>query len=307
MYTVEINQTGAVLHPVRNVAGTLMTGQAAFITSALVDPAGASSALAVSIVEVGATGRYGVSLTPNVLGLWNLTLTNPPASDGLVTDYVLDVRTAAQMLAATGALLTSRDRVKRHIWPRQSPATENTVFDTTLDLVLSEVSDRMHKEMGRYLPETVYTEYYDGNGTDLLTLRQGPLASVTSLHEVEYGDNGSGTRTETLTAINQADRLEHGLRSEGWLGLSGLRLLSGCFVPGRRNYKVVYTAGFGTLPEAVVRAATIESVFEFKYSDHWGFAEKTVGEETSFRPFAPQTRDDALARALAPFSVQGIA
>lgn len=211
--------------------------------------------------------------------------------------------------------LTTVDRVKQLLFSG-TDTDPGADYDELLDLLVAEVSDLMEKRMGRTIAEATYTEYYDGTGTDTLLLKQGPLVSVTSVETVEYSDAGSGVRQETLTAVDQADRLEGGLRSEGASGVGSIRLISGAFTRGRRNYKVVYVAGWEddtedpdevtTIPQALVRVATSHAAALFNLRDLAGLAGRDVGDG-SVSTIPAANLDDALERGIAPFEVRSIA
>lgn len=203
--------------------------------------------------------------------------------------------------------LTTLAIVKQHMDPE---AAMDTSRDAFINQLIDEVSDQVELFTGRQFLEAARTEYYDGTGTDTLILNQGPLVSVTSVHSVEYGDNGSGTRTETLTAVDQADRLEGGLRTEGAVSLGWLRMLSGVWARGKRNYKVVYTAGFATatsgLPLSIVSNATTEVAIAFNLRASEGLMSKTQGDG-GIAPAPRLYRMDAMERAFSQYRARRFA
>lgn len=87
------NDPADTLHTVLGFNGLPMTGQAAELLTELFDPLGAASSLAVTVVEVGTTGRYTISFTPDEVGIWLLRVTDPPfpASAGAVSEYTLEI------------------------------------------------------------------------------------------------------------------------------------------------------------------------------------------------------------------------
>ena len=89
-------------HKVRNAAGDdYVSGEAANITTGLLDPDGDASALGITITEVGTTGLYDIKFTPDEEGIWLLTATNPAGTDESVYEYdVICGSVAATALAA---------------------------------------------------------------------------------------------------------------------------------------------------------------------------------------------------------------
>ena len=81
------------LHTCVGLAGLPTTGQAGAIVTALTDPDGVASTLAVTVTEVGTTGRYRVSFTPDVTGTWLLEVTDPaaPTTAGQRSAYALEI------------------------------------------------------------------------------------------------------------------------------------------------------------------------------------------------------------------------
>jgi hypothetical protein len=258
-----------IYHPVRDIDGNLVAGQAAAVTKALLGPdrAAAPDELAdVTLVDHVVAGWVVVQFFGARLGTYTLSLTNPaiPDADGRTVDY--DIAVAPGILA-TDLLLTSLDRVRACLKikigspPHLILPGEAYEFDDLINLLISEVSDDYQELTGRTFAETQYTEYFDGSGGRSLVLGAGPLVSVTSLESVEYGDDGAGGVDETRTVVAPHTYVLAGLRSQPrYTGRGRLDLVDGLFWRGARNYRAVYTAGFDTIPEKVVGLATAEVV-----------------------------------------------
>jgi len=294
-YQVANNTAVSVRHAVRDLAGVLLTGQAGAITTALTDAAAASSAISVTIAEIGSTGWYLLTFTPNTTGVWNLEVTNPavPTSDGQVADYA--VQSVEPGLALSSRLLTTVDRVKR----RMDPGFGST-WDTEIGEIVSEVSADLQHRMGRLINDETFTEYHHGNGEAILYLRQGPMISVTSVETIAYSDGGGGARSESATAIEAYRRLERGLASENVDGPAGIELIGETFPVGRRNVKVIYVAGYTTVPETLAGQATAACVAAFNSRSVHGLQSKTHGEVT-VDPSSPEMWDRFLDRIAAPW------
>ena len=87
------NWPAETLHTCMALTGLPLTGQASALTTALTDPAGVSSSLAVTVAEVGTTGRYTCSFTPEATGIWLLEVTDPamPTSTGQRSEYPVEI------------------------------------------------------------------------------------------------------------------------------------------------------------------------------------------------------------------------
>jgi len=203
--------------------------------------------------------------------------------------------------------LTTATLVKGEVDPS---GAFSTTYDVLIGNLITGVSDRIERLCGRKFLEAARTEYYDGSGRERLVLRQGPLVSVTSVSSVVYIDSGGGSRGETLTAIDESERIEDGLRADGCVCAGSVRLLSGRFLEGRLNYKVVYTAGFATatagLPESLVEIATVAVIQAFNNRDTWGLVSKTVGS-SDWSPVPLANLDSWLMRSVGPWSLPAVA
>jgi hypothetical protein len=93
--------------------------------------------------------------------------------------------------------------------------------------------------------------------------------------------------------------------SEGHLGLGWIRRLSGVWTRGQRNLKIVYVAGFTTVPEGLRRVATASSVYEFLTRESHGLTSKTIGDATH-SVLTPAQLSFAEDQAIAPYKTYGV-
>jgi len=206
-------------------------------------------------------------------------------------------------MALNANALTSLAVVKRRI---DVEGSYSTTYDALLEDLINEVSTYLEDKCNRIFRSQTYTEYFSGNGTPFLGLRQGPLTSITSVNFVEYSDAGDGSRDETLTEIEEYQRLEGGLIGEGHLGLGWIERRDGCvWTEGYRNYKVVYIAGFTTIPPSLERWATYRVASEFVARESPGLLTKTVADgQLAF--LAPDRMAEAEMRAIGPYIVRSV-
>lgn len=272
-----------LFHPVRDINGALVAGQAASVTVSLLGPDRAAAS-EVPVLTDFATGWVRVAATLTLTGEYTLKLTNPshPPADGRVTEYQLFVSAGA----VTGAgLLTSRDRVRTRLQlenDAELPITppDPHIFDSLIDLLISEISDELQRRAGRVFAEATLTEYLDGTGTSSLVLGSGPGVSVTSLESVEYEDDLAGGVTEVRTLIAPHTYVLAGRRAErNYLGLGRIDYLAGTiFTRGPRRWRVVWIAGFDPLPEGIVGLATTFVVARLMQRDTIHLVTQALGD-----------------------------
>ena len=145
--------------------------------------------------------------------------------------------------AALG-LLTTQARVLEFL---SQPATAD---GDLLDSLIAAVSERMQRHMGREIGSTVYTdERHSASGVrDVVQLRHWPLV-------------GAPTVVVSGEAVDAAD-LDYEADT-AWL-YNGEPGSPRAWPAGRRHIAVSYTAGWATIPEDLVAAATTQVVWEYK-------------------------------------------
>lgn len=293
-------------HPVRDINGAYVAGQAAAVTKALLGPdrLAAPTELAAVVLTNFVIGWVQVVITGTRLGLYTLTLTNPgfPTADGRETDYDIVVSPG---IAAAQNLLTSRDRVRTRMQLKNTSDQpiqpgETHPFDALIDLLVSEVSDEYQVRLGRTFSEASYTQYLDGSGTRSLLLGVGPLVSFTSLESVEYTDNGAGGVTETRTLVARHTYVLAGLRSQPrFTGLGRIDLVAdSIFTPGPKRYRAVYTAGFDSIPEGIVGLSTTGVVSRLFTRETGHLLSQALGDGTTsfLRPQQMREAEDSVLR-----------
>jgi hypothetical protein len=290
-----------LLHPVRDINGNFVAGQASAVTKSLIGPDRLAASEAVTLADHAVAGWVTATVTPTRLGTYTLSLTSPgdPIADGFTKDYDLVVLAG---LAPSATLLTSLDRVRTMLdlrWTDDTPIQPGQphAYDAMLNLLISEVSDEYQQNLGRTFAEQTYTEYIDGSGRRSLVLGAGPVVSVTSVNVVEYKDDGAGGVTEVLTAVPRYTFVIAGQRNQPRYAGRGRLDLIGCatFTPGPRNHKVVYVAGFATIPEAIVGLATHDVVSRFLSRDTGHLLSQALADGTIsyMRPGQMQEMRDA--------------
>lgn len=121
--------------------------------------------------------------------------------------------------------LTTRNKVKRHLGIPLS----NTTKDAIIDQIIPGVSGFIEAQTNRKFGVEEYTEIRDGEGFDEMVLRQYPIVDVISL-----------TINGSAVDLDQEEEDESFIldREEGSI------YREAGFSAGRKNIKVVYTAGY---------------------------------------------------------------
>jgi len=165
--------------------------------------------------------------------------------------------------------------------PFTTVASIKTNFNMTLsthDTLLGNLITQKEKQIkvfcGRDFEQTTYNSndensLYDGDGTDTLLLRQFPIVSVTSLFDDPDRSYGASSQ------ISSSDYMIYA--NEGKIVLDGLT-----FTRGRQNIKVVYSAGYSTIPEDLKSAC--EMLVFADYIEHIAQVNTAVSDEIIYKP-----------------------
>ena len=128
------------------------------------------------------------------------------------------------------ANILDKSDVKNFLGIPSAASADDTLITTIIAQIEAEIKTYCKR---KYFQATSLTEYYDGDGTDILLLKEYPIVSVTSLYDDTDRVYGSDTK------IGSADIIIYG--DEGYIRLDGLS-----FTKGEKNIKITYKAGYGT-------------------------------------------------------------
>ena len=112
--------------------------------------------------------------------------------------------------------------------------------DTQLTALVANASEAIESFCRRKFTQTDYTEYHDGMGSGILLLDHHPAQSVT---EVKIDANRD---FDNADALDPDDTVTYG--DEGLI-----QLVSGTFPAGVRNVRVIYSAGYTSVPDDVAQ------------------------------------------------------
>ena len=141
-------------------------------------------------------------------------------------------------------------------------ASSDTSEDTRLEELLDGVEWAVESFTKRRFASRSYTEYHDGNGRQLVVLRNRPVTAITSVKVDATGYYGNGTNAfaaSTAWTIGTDYTPKNLTADEDNPGL--LIALKGSMFDGRGvwpegigNIEVVYTAGYQTIPSDLILA-----------------------------------------------------
>ena len=193
------------------------------------------SVAAASFVVVSAT-TIGCTAPAQAAGAVNITVTNP---DGTSSDTATYTYTGSALFSVAEARAYDKGQLS------------NTSIYTTAAIIAKEaaIRDEFETIIGVSLISTTFTEYYDGDGSNVLYLKHhqpwmDPTPSpvtLTSVTVIATDDTETAfTATELSNVVKYPDKLVR---------------RSGTFTSGNRNIKVVYTCGYSTVPVDIKQAA----------------------------------------------------
>lgn len=139
----------------------------------------------------------------------------------------------------------------------------STSQDSLLALIKASVEQFAKTYTGRDLLVTAYTEYYDGDDGAILRVNQHPIVSVTSIHTDPARDFEAASLVPSDDIIGDA-------RS---YALGFIELLTYRFLRGMKSVKVVYSAGYATVPADLSQAVMLIVAKQFKVAEKKMFAE----------------------------------
>lgn len=138
--------------------------------------------------------------------------------------------------------------------------------ETEIERLISLASVRAETVTNRVLGAADVTRYYDGNGRDLLDLREYPVNSVTSVHvdqDMDFEAEDAVTDYKVLTDLGML------YRSGGWTA-------------GTQNIKVVANVGYSTVPEDL-EESVIQLVGYWHQSTSVTYLEGDTGTPESYQ------------------------
>lgn len=143
--------------------------------------------------------------------------------------------------------------------------------DGMIETMINRASIWANDYTGRMLKSRNFDEYYDGDCSSCLILRNAPITAITFIRQ----DIDRVFQTETT--IDSGDYF--------WDANTGIvTLKDGAFLQGKKTLYVNYTAGYTTAPESIKEAVLIYVGHSYRrqYADQkFGVSSETVGDRTT--------------------------
>ena len=182
------------------------------------------------------------------------------------------------------------------------PAAD-TSRDGQIRILIDGITSLVKQQLNREIESAEYTEYYSGDGSPFLLLRQYPVTSVSlvCLDDAGYFGAAPGGFDSSLNLVEGVDYAlmsgVAGLGATGTLrriGTTWHRYPSRAIgviqnLPGipSGNIKVQYTAGFDVVPPAIVMAVNAAILKQLAMSSFGGAASQLGYEDASVSFVAP--------------------
>lgn len=170
------------------------------------------------------------------------------------------------------------------------------ISDTTYDTLLEQLINSSYKILEQYIGHPIksatYTEYYDGDNTNKLLLRKWPIVSVTSIHVDPDREFNSD---DLINASNYYVDTEHGEIEI----FQGLAAGPAWFDKGIKNVKVIYVAGYATIPNDIRQASIWHVAWMFRRSDTEGTTAQSLGGKSE--TYDERAIPEWLRHVLAPY------
>lgn len=165
-----------------------------------------------------------------------------------------------------------------------------TDYDTLLGVLIPGAQKNVENWTGRTFDAATFTEYHDGNGSEMLFLHNPPVNSITSIAYVD----SAGTATSTFDSTDYAFdndtgevRLFDAVR--GVVTTDDFGLVTDSpgvyprFVEGWRNVKVVYVGGYAAIDAyATMDLALKQAVYEY-VNELFNASKDAAGDSTQFQ------------------------
>jgi uncharacterized phiE125 gp8 family phage protein len=135
-----------------------------------------------------------------------------------------------------------------------------TQYDAELPTFVTTASDMIINRIGPVAGSPQFDEYYDGGhgNTTQIVLRHAPVSYVTSVSEAIYTGWVKPLAAQPLDGTS-TDSSPYGYTIDLQDGLITRRSAGAVapFAPGKRNIRVVYSAGYASIPPELVMAGKI--------------------------------------------------
>lgn len=237
-----------------------------------------SDTVTYSIIQASDGSEFASGDATHISGeLWKVTFT-PDAEDTFVvilTDSTIDSQREGIYIvtddvdvpvAPSGDDLTTLARFKTEF------DFDTDQHDTLLSRLVTKMSIWAQTYCERLFNAQDYTEYYSGDGSQELLVRNFPINSVASLYDDTNREYGADTLISADDIIIQGDDYCFGK----------IELDDDWFNVGRKNIKITYNAGYSTVPADIEYA--VQCLMMAAFLENTAGINQVVGEEVIYKP-----------------------
>lgn len=169
-------------------------------------------------------------------------------------------------------------------------------FNSELEDMINRMSAEVETHCDRHFNSQTYTEYLDGDGSGSLILSQFPIISITSIYD---DPDWKTTNYPESCLIDSSDYMYYA--DEGIVEYDG----DLCFARGKKNIRVIYVAGYASIPYDVQHAVFewIATVWKKKSEKRFGVSSVAIGDRNI--SYLNEGIPEAVRRRLAPYRNMG--
>lgn len=150
--------------------------------------------------------------------------------------------------------------------------TNLTDHDTLIQDLITQKSKEISVYCGRTFATTTHTEQYDGRGESVLIVNNYPIQSITSIYDDVDRSFSASTLIDSSNYVCTNEDANGGMiRGDGII-----------FSKGVKNIKVIYSAGYDTIPQDLVYAC--EKLVMADYVENLSSKNTAESDEVIYRP-----------------------
>lgn len=179
-------------------------------------------------------------------------------------------------MAVATTSFCSKDDVKKYLG---FDSVISVTDDASLEIIIDGISVAIESYIGRDILSREYTEYYDGMGSKYLFPDHYPITSVSGIWEDADWEWGAST---------EIDSSDYRIKDNNHIVLT-----SDFFDKDDQNIKIIYTAGYASVPADLKLASIEEAARRFKRRKEIDVTAKSIGDgnvEITIDDFLPQTK-----------------
>lgn len=185
----------------------------------------------------------GTAMTNTSTGVYSYEFDDP--ADDLTYEYYLEVTYGGETYHIGGSFAgptSAATRLTTLALAKTYLGVSGSDDDATIGGFLDAVTDAFEKYTGRHLVSATETEYLNGTGSRLIYTRE-PAESITTIHVDSARSWGAANLVSSDDYLQDGCQINH---------------LDHIWSVGVRNVRIVYSAGFATIPDDIQQACKMQ-------------------------------------------------